>query len=293
MKDLSVTRLGAAAAAAALVLALASARDFALDVEHSETIEKAFTFSDPAARKKLKIDNLDGAVAIEAHGKASVEIVVRRTVNAESKEKLETARQEVRLDLSQSGGEITAVVDAPWRCRDGVNDRGWRFYGYRVKHDFTVKAPADIDLWVRTINRGEITVKGIAGAFDVRNINGGVEMTDIAGSGKVYAVNGKVNVLFARNPGAESYFGSLNGAVDIHFRPGLQADLWFKTFNGAVYTDFPITYLPPRQPTHERREDGKFVFRSDRFSGARVGAGGPELKFDAFNGAIHIRERAQ
>jgi hypothetical protein len=293
MRNLSVTLgVAAAAAALALALALAPARDFALDVEQSETIEKSFTL-DAGARKKLKIDNLDGAVTITAHNRPSVEVNVRRTVNAESKEKIETARQEVRLELSLVGNEVTAVVDAPWRCRDGINDRGWRFYGYRVKHDFAVKAPADTDIWVRTINRGEINVTGIAGAFDVKNINGGVEMTDIAGSGRVYAVNGKVKVLFARNPGAESYFGSLNGAVDVYFRPGLQADLWFKTFNGAVYTDFPVTYLEARQVQPERREDGKFVFRTNQFSGARVGAGGPELKFDGFNGAIHIRERVQ
>jgi len=48
----------------------------------------------------------------------------------------------------------------------------------------------------------------------------------------------------------------------------------------------------PREPTREQR-DGKFVYRSDRFSGVRVGQGGPELRFDAFNGNIHVRERAQ
>ena len=275
---------------AGLALGLAAAGDVRFDVEAVETIQKTFVFA--AAGGKLKIDNLDGSITVAAHGKREVELVIRRTLSAESKEKLETARQEVRLDLSQKGNEVVATVDAPWRCRDGVNYRGPRFYGYRAGHDFDVKVPADTDLWVRTINRGEISIRGVDGGYDVENINGGVEMTDVSGSGRVYALNGKVRVLFSRNPKAESSFGSLNGNVDVYFRAGLAADLRFKTFNGGVYTDFPVSYLPPREPTREQR-DGKFIYRSDRFSGVRVGQGGPELRFDAFNGNIHVRERAQ
>ena len=39
------------------------------------------------------------------------------------------------------------------------------------------------------------------------------------------------------------------------------------------------------------RDGGKFVCTSDRFTGARVGQGGPEIQMDGFNGDIHVRRR--
>lgn len=32
------------------------------------------------------------------------------------------------------------------------------------------------------------------------------------------------------------------------------------------------------------------MYKSNEFYGARVAGGGPELKFDAFNGTIYIKE---
>ena len=78
--------------------------------------------------------------------------------------------------------------------------------------------------------------------------------------------------------------------MDVSFLEDLSADLRFKTFNGSVYTDFLVTYLPSGPATQERR-NGKFVYKSNEFFGVRVARGGPELKFDSFNGNIHILKR--
>ena len=37
-------------------------------------------------------------------------------------------------------------------------------------------------------------VRGVAGGFDVRNVNGRIEMTDIGGAGRLKTVNGPVTV---------------------------------------------------------------------------------------------------
>jgi len=113
---------------------------------------------------------------------------------------------------------------------------------------------------------------------------------EVSGSGHAYALNRPVRVLFKSNPAAESDFGSLNGDVDIAFQPGLSADLWMKTFNGHAYTDFDVVALPGRAGAREQH-GGKFVYKSNEFFGVRAGNGGPELKFDAFNGDIRIRNR--
>jgi hypothetical protein len=63
-----------------------------------------------------------------------------------------------------------------------------------------------------------------------------------------------------------------------------------KTFNGHAYTDFEVTALPGRAAVREQRE-GKYVYKGNQFYGVRIARGGPELKFDAFNGNIEIRKR--
>ena len=257
-----------------------------LDVEDKETIQKTFNLA--ATVGEIRIDNIDGSIHVTGQAGSDIQFIIEKTLRGESKEKIDLARQEVKLDLSQKENVVQAYVDAPWRCRDGgINYRGRRFYGYQVRFDFEVKVPASSKLFLRTVNHGEIRVENTAGEFDIENINGGIEMLEIAGSGRAYALNGKVKAVFSQNPKGESFFGSLNGKVETLFREGLSADLFFKTFNGNVYTDFPVTYLPNRPPISERR-DGKYVYKSDGFFGVRAGNGGPELKFDAFNGDIHV-----
>jgi hypothetical protein len=41
------------------------------------------------------------------------------------------------------------------------------------------------------------------------------------------------------------------------------------------------------------RKDGRFVYRASGFQGVRIGRGGPELKFENFNGDIRIRNRGK
>jgi hypothetical protein len=40
----------------------------------------------------------------------------------------------------------------------------------------------------------------------------------------------------------------------------------------------------------EERHGEKFVFRADRYTGVRIGAGGPEIKVENLNGDIRILE---
>ena len=153
-----------------------------LDVEEKETIQKTFNLA--AAARELRIDNIDGAIHVAGQAGSDIEFVIEKTLRAESREKIDFARQEVKLDLSQKENVVGAYVDAPWRCRDGgINYRGWRFHGYRVRFDFEVKVPPSTRLFLRTVNDGEIRVENTAGEFDIENVNGGIEMTEIAGKG--------------------------------------------------------------------------------------------------------------
>jgi len=261
--------------------------------EKTGTFQKTFSIG-PSERAEITVDNVQGSIEVVGYDGSSIELVVHESFRARSPERLEKAQDEVRLQASQEGNRVRLYVEGPFRSADGSLDyRGKRQYGYEVDFDFALRVPRRVDLVLKTVNDGEIRVDGVSGAFDVENVNGSISMTGASGSGRAYALNGEVSVVFARNPDSDSYFGSLNGDVSVVFRPELSAKVLVKTFNGEVYTDYPVSYLKELPPLVVERRLGKRVYKSSGFYGLQVGGdGGPAIKFDAFNGDIRILKRA-
>lgn len=258
--------------------------DFGL--REQETIQKSFTL--PAeAPKSLDIDNVWGSVEVTGGTSNQVQLVVEKSIRAESKDSLERARKEVTLDITQQVGALKLYVNGPFRCR--CDDcRGSRDdEGYIVKMDFKVHVPEHIDLTAKTVNAGRVRISSVAGNFLVRNVNGDITMEGIAGSGTAHTVNGPVKISFRQNPHDNSGFRTVNGDVELRFEPNLSADFRVKTLRGAIYSDFPVTALPAREVLEERR-GGKHILRADRFTAVRVSSGGPEIQVQNLNGDIRI-----
>jgi len=273
-----------------LILACAATLAYGFEQEEKETIRQNF----PAAAR-LEIDNVTGFIHVTGYNGSEVQMVADKTIQAESQERLDAAKREVKLDTTQSGDTLTLYVDGPFRChcddrRSGIHEHSHP--GYRVRYDFEVKVPAATFVRLGTVNGGEVRLENTTGDFDVGNVNGGIEIREVAGSGPVHTVNGKISVLFSKNPARNSSFKTVNGTIEASFRPNLSADVRLKTFNGQAYTDFDVTALPALSPVSEHR-DGKFIYRSDRSTGLRIGNGGPEFSFDTLNGNIRIINRGQ
>jgi Toastrack DUF4097 len=260
-----------------------------MKLHDQETIRK--TFALPAAHKTLEVDNVFGSIVVTGVAGDQVQLVVEKTIHAESEERMAAANKEVKLDITEQPDLLKLYVDGPFRCHCDDECGGWHGdRGYSVKMDFTLQVPQNVDVKLRTVNSGRVQVKDVTGKFSVRNVNGGIEMANIAGSGQARTVNGPVKVSFRENPRENSDFGTVNGNVELSFVRGLAADFRFKTFNGNIYSDFEMTSLPPR-PVQADQHNGRFRYRSDRFTGGRVGSGGPEIKADNLNGDIRVLER--
>jgi hypothetical protein len=262
--------------------------DTDLSVRDHETIRKSFPLP-AAAHKSLEVDNVFGSIEVVGGTSDQVELVVEKTIRAESKDALELARKEVTLDITQQEGALKLYVNGPFRCRcDDCRESRDR-EDYIVKMDFQLRVPRDIDTKVKTVNEGRVVVRNVTGNFIARNVNGAIEMDHVAGSGIARTVNGPVKVSFRENPRESSSFQSVNGNIELSFMHGLSADFRFKTFNGGVYSDFPVTALPARAMQEDHR-DGKNIFRADRFTAARISSGGPEIQIENLNGDIRILE---
>jgi hypothetical protein len=271
-----------------LVMASALALAYGFDQQEKETVRQTF----PAA-ERVEVDNVDGSIHVTGYSGSEIQMVAEKTINAESQDRLDAAKHEVKLDISRSGDTLKLFVDGPFRCHcgdgsSGIHDHGHR--GYAVRYDFELKVPAATAVRLATVNGGEVRVENVAGDFDLSNVNGKIALANARGSGSAHTVNGGISATFEKNPSAKCSFRTVNGAIDASFQPNLAADVRVKTFNGAAYTDFPASPLPRLSPVSERR-DGKFVYRADRSTGLRIGSGGPELSFETLNGSIRIINR--
>src|ERR1051325_558121 len=263
------------------------------DIVHREEIRKTLTFSSPpGTARRLVVDNINGSIHVVGTNGTEATLVARETFRAESEERLSVAQEKIRLDVSSEPDRIMLYVDAPWRCADGSlssrgHGNGWDYYGYDATFDFEIAVPARTDLFLKTVNGGEISVKNAEGSFRIENVNGGIVASGLNGSGTISTVNGNIEVRFAKNPAAASSFRTINGKVDVSFQDDLSADLRLKTFNGQVYTDLQVASLPPAPPARPEHERKRVYRTSDSFK-VRVGSGGPDLTFDTLNGNIYI-----
>ncbi len=284
----------AAAAVLSILSPLATATDHDWDyqypVKEVQTVKNSYPLS--GAKKSIEVDNIFGNIDVVGTSGDQVQLVVTETYRAETQDRLVRAKKEVSLDVTNEDGLLKFYVNGPFRCNCN-NDDGWgsrEHAGYIVKMDFKLEVPQNTEVRLGTVNDGNITVKGVTGDYMVHNVNGSIDMTDVAGSGKVKTVNGHVNVSFRQNPKTDSAFGSINGEVVLKFAQNLSADFRFKNMNGGIYSDYELSSLPPRQATEERNK-GHFVYRADRYTGGRVGNGGPQISIENLNGAIRILQR--
>jgi hypothetical protein len=273
---------------AGLVCLPAAAKEY--KVQKTEDIQKTLAFADTSGAGEILVDNIFGSITVEGYSGKNIKLTIRKTIKARSQEILQRAQQEVKLDITTEGRSIDLYVDGPFRDRDGDGRHNWRNPGYQVHYDFDIKVPQRVDISLKTVTGGDIFVNGIEGDFDVRNVNGKVTMTEIAGSGRAHTVNGAVKVVFRRNPSENCSFKTVNGDLDVFFTDNLSAAFRLKTFHGDMLSDFPVKHLPLK-PTRGERKDGKYVYKSNRFVGVQTGKGGPEMTMDTLNGDILIHKR--
>jgi len=260
-----------------------------LAVEEGSTIRQTYDLRRSGGSRQVVIDNVWGSIKVGGHTDDRVEVVAHKTIEADSKEYYRRALEEVSLEVDHHDGLIEFYVDGPFRHNEGrLNDgRRGSHRHYRVTYDFDVKVPRDASVTLKTVNDGDIEVQGVAGDFEVENVNGGIDMAGLEGAGGAYAVNGDVTLRFDHNPGSACRFGSLNGDVTVYFQRGLSAELHLKTFNGEIFTDFPIEYLPAIQMC-ETEHNGRTVYKASETHPVRVGEGGAVIELDGFNGDMFI-----
>lgn len=159
--------------------------------------------------------------------------------------------------------------------------------------DLTIQVPYATSLKLEAQNGGAIEVSNVTGELEAENLNGDVTLTNISGSVTANTLNGEVKVVLSKiTPDKPMSFSTMNGDIDVTLPGDTRANLLLKSERGEVYSDFDISLkpLPPKSGEAPKKEGGKFRITLDNATYGSINGGGPEYRFNNFNGNIYIRK---
>jgi hypothetical protein len=275
----------------------------------TEKITKELQFESKTAASTLMILNVDGHVKVEGYSGDKILVEVTKSIYGKTDARVEHGKSEIQLGVMDRADTIILYVAGV--CSDfgrqrnrGNNTRRYGGWGYNWncnnndcnkdydwEMDFVVKVPMGVNIIASTINNGNVEIKNTIAYAHAENVNGSVRLDNISGS-RTYAstINGDVDVEYAKNPSGECRYYSLNGDVNVLFMKGLAANVAFDSFNGDLFTNVNnLESLPPVIEKTDRGQKGlSLKLGGSRF---KIGAGGPFLDFETFNGNAYIKEK--
>lgn len=272
----------------------------------NEKITKELAFEKKTNASTLMVLNISGYVRVESYAGDKVVVEVNKEIYAKTQARLDRGKNEIQLGVVDRADTIILYVQG--LCNDfgrtRRNDRRHGGWGYNWNNcegrncekeydwtmDFTIKVPQGINIIASTVNDGDVEIKNASAYNHAENVNGSIKLENISGPG-TYAstINGDVDVDYAKNPNDECRYYSLNGDVNVLFVKGLAANVGFESFNGDLYTNFDnLTSLPS---VMEKTNKGSGISLKVGGSRFKIGAGGPFLDFETFNGNAYIKQK--
>ncbi|WKN33843.1 DUF4097 family beta strand repeat-containing protein [Porifericola rhodea] len=238
----------------------------------------AIPLSRPGEPGQLEVQMVRGSINIQSYeGK---EVVVR----------INERGRKVKEESSKNG--MRKISGPSFGLEASENDNRVRV-DTQTPHQLTdleILLPAQFSVNAKTVNDGNIIVKGLQGEMEVSNVNGNVELEDIRGSVVASTVNGDVRVSFREvSPDTPMAFSSLNGDIDVSFPANTPMTAQMKTLNGEIFTDFDISVNAQRK-VDKRKENGVYKVSIDKSISGEINGGGPRLLFKNHNGNIYIRK---
>lgn len=200
----------------------------------------------------------NGGVSVLAWDRDEVRVEARVWADARSPERAEELARAVELLAAR--GRV-----------DSEGPRTGRRESWGVSWE--IRVPRDSDIEVRTVNGG-IRVEDVAGAIEFRATNGGVRVTGAGGDVRGHTTNGGLHVALSgdRAPAGVDV-STTNGGVTVVIPEGYSAELVAGTRNGGIDVDFPVTVRG----------------RIGRELRTTLGDGGPTIRAVTTNGHVRIR----
>ena len=263
-----------------------------------ETITKEVSFANNSSENIFVARNINGSINLEAYNGNTIKIEIKKSISADSQADLEKGIQEFKVKIVEKENKIILHPDAPYICFDdeyfGMNvnmGRHGNKVPYNFELDYTIKVPRNLNIDISTINNGDVSVSNVqASIVKAGNINGSIELKNIAGATEAHTINGTIDVTYVKNPTEKSSYSTINGDITINFLKNLVADVAFDSMHGELYTDFVISdYIAKSEKNINSKKRGvKYMYKSTPL--VRIGKGGPIFSFKTLNGDVSIKK---
>ena len=238
-----------------------------------------FTWSGTVSRGNwLHARNVNGRIFVEQSAGDRLEITAIKKASRGG----DTSLVKVEVRQAAAGGDV--IVCAIWENRGTCEAEGYRS-GQRnnrwdddddsrnVSVEFRVKVPAGVRIDASSVNGG-IEIAGATSEVRANTVNGGITASSTGGPVRANSVNGGIDVRMGTLTGTQELsYSTVNGSVRVHLPENVNADIELTTVNGSLETAFPLTMQGRMDRRHIR---------------ARLGSGGPLLKFSTVNGSVEL-----
>ena len=264
-----------------LLTATAAALLLAAGAAPAGAEELTVPLSDPGRPAEVEVKATFGAITVEAYDGRDVLIEADPPEGEENGDDEADAPEGMRRIPNRSFGLTAEEED---------NRVAIKLEGYQSR-SLHVLVPRQTSVRVKTVNGGDLAVRGVEGEHELSNVNGGILAEDVSGTVVAHTTNGAVTVTLARAAaGAPMSFVTLNGDVDVTFPPGFAADLRLKTTNGEIYTDFDFEPSGSAPQIHRDREGGSYRVEVHQEVRGSINGGGAEVRMQTMNGDVLVRQ---
>ncbi|MEO0570246.1 MAG: DUF4097 family beta strand repeat-containing protein [Bacteroidota bacterium] len=243
--------------------------------------------SSPNSPGKLIVNQLSGSIEVEAYeGK---EVIVKATVS-EGHDHCDSCHD--KKSSSKDGMKKISTSSLNIGAEEENNVVQIQNELWNKKTDLFIKVPTDFSLKLKTVNNGDIMVKGVNGEMEISNINGHITLESVSGSVVANTTNGELKVSFKSIlQDKDMAFSSFNGDVEIVFPKSLKAAIKAKSDMGDVYTDFDMALSTNEPVVDKKNSSGKYRVKVEQWVKGTINGGGPEMLFKTFNGDIMIKSQ--
>lgn len=265
---------------------------------NSETIKKSFTITDFSEEMWFCVCNIEGDVEVEAYDGKTIEVEVEKRIRAKRASDVAEGMEDVDVDFTQGEGFVRARLSTPQNTFSEKDDSlacGWnwnrnsdRVY-YRYRLDFKVKVPRGISVKISTVNNSDLYIDGVKGQVYANNVNGNVELTNIANDTKAHTVNGRIKVTYTSMPQEFADFETVNGDIEVYTADQGAGIYSFDTQHGEVYSDLDFSKkLAPKMVANKGKRGGS-MYKISNSNSYQVADGGAEMEFKTLNGTIRVK----
>jgi hypothetical protein len=268
----------------------------------TETITKETQFLKQDVANTVIVANINGGITIIGYAGDKILVEAEKIITAKNETLLEEGKRKIEFGVIETSDTLIFYIKgtcSEFNTNKQFNKKGWGYQwnncekescreNYNYKMNFVLKVPFTSNVYASTINDGNIRIENVKGKVNAQNVNGNITLLDLRQSAIASTINGNVDVSYTNNPGKDCYFYTLNGDINANFVRGLAIDLSFQSFNGSFFTN--VDAIEPLPLRLERVNKGYGIKYKVQGNYYRVGAGGPRVDFETFNGNVYLKE---